>query len=404
MHMDLSFNSQITYLFGSNIKEINALNAEPFNELACDFVSDLSKILINDPDTKKYQDVLVFAFWCRRSNLSKFKERVVDKNLRVGRGIAFHITPANVPINFAYSLIISILSGNSNIVRVSSKYFEQVNIICQALNKLILEERYILFKKFISIIQYDHSEEITRFLSSICDVRVIWGGDNAIKNIKQISIPPRSLDICFSDRYSISAINSDFCLNLSSEELEILAGKLYNDVYYMNQQACSSPHVIFWVGPESSSESLRERFWPILGKIAKQNYAFEPINSVDKFALLCNMQDHMCNLKLINQYGNYLYHIELKGLSNNLDSLRGAYGILFESKINDLDEISAIVTPKYQTLSYFGFSKGELKSFVTQGKLHGVDRVVPIGQALDMDVIWDGFDLINTFSRVVSII
>ena len=124
----------------------------------------------------------------------------------------------------------------------------------------------------------------------------------------------------------------------------------------------------------------------------------------DKFALLCNMQDHMCNLKLINQYGNYLYHIEIKGLSNTLDSLRGAYGILFESKINDLDEISAIVTPKYQTLSYFGFSKGELKSFVTQGKLHGVDRVVPIGQALDMDVIWDGFDLINTFSRVVSII
>ena len=24
-------------------------------------------------------------------------------NLRIGRGIAFHITPSNVPLNFAYS-------------------------------------------------------------------------------------------------------------------------------------------------------------------------------------------------------------------------------------------------------------------------------------------------------------
>ena len=33
----------------------------------------------------------------------------------------------------------------------------------------------------------------------------------------------------------------------------------------------------------------------------------------------------------------------------------------------------------------------------------GIDRVVPIGNALDFNSIWDGYDLVEQFSRKVSI-
>ena len=36
-------------------------------------------------------------------------------------------------------------------------------------------------------------------------------------------------------------------------------------------------------------------------------------------------------------------------------------------------------------------------------KFEGIDRIVPVGRTLDMDVIWDGFDLPNTLSRIIEV-
>ena len=55
-------------------------------------------------------------------------------------------------------------------------------------------------------------------------------------------------------------------------------------------------------------------------------------------------------------------------------------------------------------MSYFGFEKNVLKSFVLNNNLRGVDRIVPIGNALDIDFNWDGYDLIKTLSRVIVIV
>ena len=33
----------------------------------------------------------------------------------------------------------------------------------------------------------------------------------------------------------------------------------------------------------------------------------------------------------------------------------------------------------------------------------GIDRVVPIGQALDISLNWDGYDIINILTKVVDI-
>ena len=55
------------------------------------------------------------------------------ENFRLGRGCVFHISPSNVPVNYAYSLVVGLLTGNTNIVRISSKDFPQVEII----NKLM---------------------------------------------------------------------------------------------------------------------------------------------------------------------------------------------------------------------------------------------------------------------------
>ena len=77
----------------------------------------------------------------------------VRQNL--GKGTIFHIAPSNVPINFAFSLISGILMGNSNMVRLPSNQFKQINIIVDAFNRLCKKKDIKIF--FTEICWFDTS-------------------------------------------------------------------------------------------------------------------------------------------------------------------------------------------------------------------------------------------------------
>ena len=47
--------------------------------------------------------------------------------------------------------------------------------------------------------------------------------------------------------------------------------------------------------------------------------------------------------------------------------------------------------------------KNDIENFLILNNVKGIDRVVPIGSALDMDVIWDGYNMINSLSREIPI-
>ena len=61
------------------------------------------------------------------------------------------------------------------------------------------------------------------------------------------------------------------------------------------------------------------------------------------------------------------------------------------------------ITKKCQTVSYFGFNKEQLKLFLLNSNLSGIDRMVPIGNALDINIVWDGFEVTKHLSRVISL-
>ena len=52
---------------------------------------------------------------------------------------------------------------------------------------------------------------------------------------------------------------------------------------------------------------------------------------------------------------------------------------------------------------YFGVNKSTIKKFVIDNKLKGIDRIVPIGQSLDIALLWDGVDVISSLSRGLKI-
>ena len=231
---------KIKFLVGN--KEIKKISLSPYDKEVLDFLVDLSEDLNLTKDIKNYPDIKTFAFFCRNKNLIKLKKNflVSSRDIRLGLGLIFHITPSNIPTNFAYSFFFGLLSGNSNIVKVPSINFKEKEIILTILKSVLNKSKYIDLKKTNSFIQYNTKAETTKIISSICDGRVIWGGDKTINEIRKIWIPERSVEITFPDRYSISIINSDQLKKVKFSKIQQLAKKFYIDGYSMNQAACNS--------------------------------------------------------------------------------------------------------------------------------------------------------------------
>ena len=47
--------------------------------------------------------------------------------------------------------------------------------------------------------------------------------------------------------------------------------------------------------------------------------------------------------------------------------------------------------------------KDYFKKFLLNKNIRGVDRIVPIGQALDINFNWDGYDINKILTRVIDL-
>ena len=400
---------EINYLIGSlPNSELELSNQSPFeifSDITIDFLSEISNYLLKIPEVRNYPDVATFAFYCRRANINTLKKNYSNENvLRVGRGIVFHITPGNVPVNFAYSLFAGLVTGNINIVKVPSKPFEQVNIIIRAIREVLNIKNYKdAFGNRLFIIKYDRDNEATSLFSNLCDVRIIWGGDNTINEIRKSTIPPKSTEVTFSDRYSISVIKAS--AYLASENKKKLALAFYNDTYLFDQNACTSPQAIYWVGNKAEVEEAQNIFWDLLQlTLVEKKFELQPVISIDKLASFFSQAISYGNIKLEKQYNNDIWRVNNSTIHSDIESHRCSSGYFNEFIIQSLGDLKSVINRKYQTLSYFGIDEYEFINWLNEFKPIGIDRIVPIGRTMDFSLVWDGFNLVNNLSRQISII
>ena len=396
----VAFN-QIQYLFPNQLdyEQWCAQRPDtPFSEDVLAYLNALSASLLRDPQSRQYPDVITFAFFCRKANLLRMKDEYQSAKLRLGRGMVFHIAPSNVPINFAYSLVAGLLAGNHNVVRVSSKDFVQVDIVVR--NMLSLHADYPEISRRIAVVRYEHDSNANAIFSADCHVRVIWGGDRTIQQIRENALPARSFDICFADRYSFAVFNADELVN--EADMDALALRFYNDTYLFDQNACSAPHLIVWLGDAHNVVKAKQLFWSAVQNLVDKRYVLQDIQAVDKLTALYRQSVAM-NIRAEEYANNVLRRVELSQLPDDIDEYRCAGGYFTEYTAKTLDEIAPIIKNKYQTIAYYGLDKDRLISFVNRNKIVGVDRIVPVGETTAFSLIWDGYDLINIMSRIIDI-
>ena len=396
IHMQRSLDD-VQFLIGSP-KEIEVLpNTRarfPFDDDIVEFLNNVSRNIMKDSRATQYSDVMSFAFWIRKGSIRWLKKNYVKDCgvLRMGRGVTFHIAPSNVPVNFAYSLASSLICGNANIVRASSKDFEQVDIIADAFNKELVY--YENLRPFVILVRYEKNKELNDLFSEICDTRVIWGGDDTISEIRKSPIPPRSTEITFADRYSIAVIDSDSYMRIKDKDR--IAQDFYNDTFFSDQNACTSPRIVIWLG--NRINEAKEVFWGKEQKIAVKKYMLQPIQAVNKLTSAYMSAAEFEDCKVINGSDNIIVRVQVAKLKENLVDYICNSGFFFEYDCNNIMEIEDICNDKRcQTISYIGDE--EIVNPLLKTGVKGIDRIVPVGRTMEFGMVWDGYDLFERFTR-----
>lgn len=369
----------------------------PFDERDVLLLADLSARLMSDGEAKRLSDVMSFAFWCRRSHVQSLKESYgAAVGAYIGRGTTLHIAPSNVPVNFAFSWAFSLLAGNANVVRIPSKGFAQVEVICRAIKECLsdLGDERNLF------VAYASQGDTTALLSMNVDARVIWGGDETVRRIRAMDASPRCIDVAFPDRYSVAVMDDSRLAALDDAELASLVHGFYNDTYLMDQNACSSPRVVFWAG---NDEEQRSRFWTALREKAHKDYALQPAVATEKYVQICRDVIDGILCERLNDFDGYLEVVPLCDEVDDYDQLRGKGGYFYECEVGAFSEVASRLGAKCQTVTCFGVDPFPLRETLMEIGCKGVDRLVPVGQAMDIDIVWDGFDLIETLSREIVV-
>lgn len=391
-------NDEILVLAG--LKKNKVLTSSIFSELSVDFLNDLSRMILKDKESRNHPEIISFGFWCRKNNIEFLFKNIDNKKLHLGRGLVFHLPPSNVPINFIYSFSFGLLNGNSNIVKLPSKNFISTDLIIKFIKKLFNKKKYYNIFQSNLFIKYDYNKKnITEKLSLFADVRMIWGGDKKVQDVKSIKAKVNTVDIAFFDKYSISVINAQKLSKLTNKEFNKISYNFFSDAFFMDQNACGSPHIIFWLG---KNELIKKKFWKKVSYYCSKMYKDEEISVIDKFYQANRDILSSKNISKIISYNNKIYVAKIKSLPKNLNELRGKWGYFYEFDLNMLNDLKKYVNNKFQTLIYFGLSKDNIRGFLNQN-LKGIDRIVPIGQAHQISTIWDGYNLTYFLSREIDV-
>lgn len=368
-----------------------------------DFLVKFARKLLAPATARRFPELASLGFFLRRGEIGKALATgaTTEGVLRFPRGLAFHVPPANVDTIFVYSWALSALAGNRNVIRISPRSAGAASAVIDALNDA-LAEAHPAVAQTQRMVTYDRDDAVTAALSAACDLRVIWGGDRAVTEVRKHPLAPHARDLTFPDRASFAALSVAGWDAASPERRREAAVGFYNDSYWFDQAACASPRTLFWVGDPERAATARTEFRELLGEVlVEKNVVIEPAMAVQKRVSTYGVAADGLATDLRFD-GNAVATMELVEPGAVPREWLGT-GTFPMATIGSLDELVAVIGRKDQTLSCFGFDRETLEKLAHDLAGRGIDRIVPFGSALTFSAVWDGYDLLAEFSRLVTV-
>jgi hypothetical protein len=355
----------------------------------------------------EHPEAVALGFWMRPAAVGKmhaaFEATIPPTQLAVPRGLAFHVTPANVDTLFVYSWALSLLLGNANIVRLSSRSTPVRTRMLEAIAALFEDPAAADLARRNHFVLTDHDEHALRVFSAASDVRVIWGGDATVEHFRRFPIPVRGRDVVFPDRHSMAILDSGSVATLGEDELGSLADRFFDDAFWFDQGACSSPRLLIWRAAADADVTERAvaRFQAsVLAATKRRGYLAATGMALNKMAFATDFAARVEGVR-VESPANEATWVRLADIGD-YDRENCGGGLFFEVVSHDLGaDLTTLAGQRDQTVTTFGVDQEELLELARHLNGRGIDRFVPVGRALAFDSTWDGTDLLTEFSRRV---
>jgi hypothetical protein len=377
----------------------------------------LGKKVLHNTSLNAFQGISYISLWLRRENLDKIcKINFSDKKYLDGfqkthknflmtaqpRGIVCQWIAANMPTLGFFSMVQVILSKNGSIVKMPEEYAPLLLSVLRDLPGISLEYEGNTYTgesilRSTAVVTFPGKDTVASTdFSRAADCRIIYGGSDAVRAISRLPTRDHCETIIFGPKYSFGVFDREF---IESSGCKKSLDRFAKDVVLFNQQACSSPHVLFLEKSRYPAVEIAAWLGESFGKLP-QGFLSQEISTGTSAAI-------------INARARYLLSDDKNCISSqNLgwtilvdqeirleDPVQGR--CIFIKEVNTLDEIIPMVNHKIQAISIGILDESKRERFARDATYRGADRIVPPGTIHDFDLPWDGIMTLNRLVRWV---
>ncbi len=355
--------------------------------------------------------IVFLRMWLRRGTLEPIIARELGSNglhggwTEYGRakckafpvGVVGHWPAGNVEIQPILSMTCALLGGNAALVRIPSGL---VDLTRRLMGKLVQSDPGEILTQRIFMAAFEHGrQDLHEAMAQAVDGAMIWGGEEAVLQIRALPFPHWARVVVFGPRISVAAMDAGAWGN--PDEQESWCRRIARDVWQFDQQACSSPQVLFL--EKGTGQSIAQ-FLPFLQR------AFETENQAHpRRTIPAALTSAICHAR-----ASWL----LKDTSHQAVFPKGPDWTLLLGSGSDLPqpiqgrtltvlEVDDLLDPvlkfdgNVQTLGLGMADAEKERKLAWLAGRKGVDRIVKLGRMHVFVPPWDGVDLIRPMVRMV---
>jgi hypothetical protein len=358
-----------------------------------------------------FPGIVFLRMWLRRGTLEPIVVRELGANSLDGGwtdsgrarlrafplGIVGHWPAGNVEIQPILSMTCALLGGNAALVRIPKGLVELTRILMEKLAQSDPGER---LTRRIFMAAFDHGrQDLHETMARVVDGAMIWGGQESVLQVRSLPFPHWARIQVFGPRISVAAMDAEAWSNPAEQETWCL--RMARDLWQFDQQACSSPQVLYI---ENKSGQSTEKFLSALQRAFETENKAHPrqdiaatLTSTISRARAAWLLDDVSHRALFPMGPDWTLLI---GSGSDIPQpVQGKTLTVLE--VDDLIDAVSKLDGNVQTLGLGMADSEKEKEVALLAGQKGVDRIVKLGRMHTFVPPWDGVDLIRPMVRMV---
>lgn len=323
------------------------------------------------------------------------------------RGVIAHWLAGNVPFLSMLTLAQGMITRNANLLKASSTDPVSLPLLLDAFRDLrvTLPNGRVLvgddLLQSIAVIHFPREDRSTAIqLSEAADVRLAWGGKEAVESVMGLPRRAETEDIVFGPKLSYMAIGSEQLDSIY--QAERLARRAAVDASVFDQYACASPHTVFverggQVTPREFAAQLAGQMDRMLGRIPKHPADGGTAGAVHAARIRYELLPERQLWRSPGTAWTVLYDEEPAGLSAPVYSR-----VIVVRAVDNLLEAAECAHPGIQTIG-LAAAGPRRHEFAARAGAKGASRFPDIGRMTHFDSPWDGLYPLERMVRWVTL-